>query len=226
MSAGHTGGLHEPVQTPANSFISFCLPRGKKKCKRILPPLPSRKALLSAGEKGLSCRFIHILDNEAKKQYNLCRSLRRKEKNNMGILIRNTSNYSAGEIIYYISKKRMFGCVILFQQQDYYLIALSEEITKTTKDICCNDVLQSALYTLAWFSDVEMLLPHRLHRLVTIPLTADYTNRAGLLIDDQGLTLKNVGQRGTWTHTFRSFALRDVKVKDVLDTKYVPKTIR
>ncbi len=147
-------------------------------------------------------------------------------KYDMGILIRNTSNYSAGDIFYYIIKKRIFGCVILFRQQDYYLIALSEEITKTAKDICCDDVLQSALYTLAWYSGVEMLLPHRLHRLGTMPLTADYTNRAGLLIDDQGIILKNVGQSGTWTHTYRSFALRDIKVKDVLDTKYVPKTMR
>lgn len=144
----------------------------------------------------------------------------------MGILVRNISHYSAGEVFYYISKKRMFGCVILFHQQDYYFIALSEEIMKTTKTIRCDDVLQSNLYTIAWFSDVEMLLTYRLHRLGIIPLDADYTNRAGLLIDEQGLILKNVGQGGTWAHTFRSFALRDTKVKDVLITKYVPKTIR
>ena len=144
----------------------------------------------------------------------------------MGILLGNTSEYSAGDVFYYRSKKRMFGCVILFHQQDYYLIALSEEIMKTTKTICCDDVLQSVLYSIAWFSDVEMLLPQRLHRLGTILLDADYTNRAGLLIDDNGVILKNVGQSGTWAHTFRSFAIRDIKVQDVLNTKYVPKTRR
>ena len=144
----------------------------------------------------------------------------------MGILLRNTSDYSAGDVFYYRSKKKLFGCVILFQQQDYYLIALSDEIMKTTKSIGCDDVLQSILYSIAWFSDVDMLLPQRLHRLGTIPLDADYTNRAGLLIDDQGVILKNVGQSATWAHTFRSFAIPDIKVKDVLNTKYVPKTRR
>lgn len=144
----------------------------------------------------------------------------------MGILIRNTSNYSSGEVFYYRCKKKVFGCIILFQQQDYYLIALSDEINKTAQTICVDDVLGSGLYTLAWFSDVDMLLPQRLHRLGKIPLTVDYTNRAGLLIDDKGILLKNVGQSATWKHEFRSFVLRDTLVNDVLNELSIPKTWR
>lgn len=53
----------------------------------------------------------------------------------MGILIRNTTDYAAGEVFYYRSKGRTFGGVFLFHQLEYYLIALSEEITKAPKTI-------------------------------------------------------------------------------------------
>ena len=141
----------------------------------------------------------------------------------MGITIKNASNYSSGEVFYYKSKKRVFGCVVLFQQQDYFLIAISEEIAKTTKTICVDDVLESELYTLAWFSDVDMLSPRRLHLLGTIPLAVDYTNREGLMNDNHGVLLKNVGQKATWAHEFRSFALRNTFLKDVLSQSFVPK---
>ncbi len=142
----------------------------------------------------------------------------------MGILIRNTTDYAAGEVFYYRSKCRTFGGVFLFHQLEYYLIALSEEITKTPKTICTDDVLQSPLYTLAWFSDADMLSPIRLHRISVIPLDVDYSNRAGLMVNDKGVTIRNVGQSATWKHEFRSFALRDTPVKSILNNRFVPKT--
>lgn len=145
----------------------------------------------------------------------------------MGILSKNTLNYSAGDIFYYISKKRVFGGVFLYCQHGYYLIALSEEIFKPTRTICADDILQLPLYTLAWFSDVDLLLPQRLHIIDRITITDDYSNRAGLLIDEQGkVFLKNIGQSATWKHKLRSYALRDTIVKDVLTNRYVPKTWR
>ncbi len=142
----------------------------------------------------------------------------------MGILIRNTNDYAVGEVFYYRSKGKTFGGVFLFHQLEYYLIALSEEITKPPKTICADDVLQSPLYTLAWFSDVDLLLPNRLHQIATIQLDADYSNRAGLLINDQGVTIRNVGQSATWKHEFRSFALNNTAVKSILNNRFVPKT--
>lgn len=104
------------------------------------------------------------------------------------------------------------------------MIAISEEIVKPTKTICTDDVLQSTLYTLAWFSDVEMLLPKRIHRIETIPLAVDYYNRAGLLINGKSVAIRNVGQSATWRHEFRSFVLHDTPVESVLNNKYIPKT--
>ena len=132
-----------------------------------------------------------------------------------------------GDVFYYRSKKKLYGGVILFRQRDCQLIALSEEITKNPRSIQIADVLQTPLYTLAWFSDVEMLLRQRLHRIGTVSVTDDYSNRAGMLIDEQGkILLKNVGQRATWKHEYRAFSLRDAVVEDVLTVKYIPKTQR
>ena len=89
------------------------------------------------------------------------------------------------------------------------------------------DVLCSPLYTLAWFSEVELVMPSRTHRIGTVAITDDYSNRAGLLIDGQGgVLLKNDGQGATWRHEHRVFALRDAFVEDVLNTRFVPKTWR
>lgn len=55
----------------------------------------------------------------------------------MGIQFGNAANYSAGEIYYCEYKKRIFGCVILFKQQDYYLLALSKQIEKSKIRSAC-----------------------------------------------------------------------------------------
>ncbi len=144
----------------------------------------------------------------------------------MGILIKNTSSYSPGDVFYYKSKKKTYGGVFLYRQQDYYLIALSEEIMKPIRAISANDILGLSLFTLAWFSDVDLLMPKRLHIIETIPLSEDYSNRAGLLIDEHGVCLKNAGQSATWKHEFRSYVLNNTKVEDVLINRFIPKTLR
>ena len=145
----------------------------------------------------------------------------------MGILLKNGENYCSGDVFYYRTKKKIYGSVFLFRQQDYYLFAISEEIDVPAGNIRLEDVLRSPLYTLAWFSEVELLMPSRMHRIGTVAITDDYTNRAGLLIDGQeGVLLKNAGQGATWRHEFRAFALRDAFVEDVLNTRFLPKTWR
>lgn len=116
--------------------------------------------------------------------------------------------------------------MFLFRQQGYYLIAISEEIPKPIHSICVEDVLHSPLYTIAWFSDIDLLLPKRIHKIGTISIDEDYSNRAGLLIDGDGVYLRNVGQRATWKHEYCSFTLHDANIMDVLSNKYVPKTWR
>lgn len=144
----------------------------------------------------------------------------------MGILIKNTSSYSPGDVFYYKSKKKTYGGVFLYRQQDYYLIALSEEIIKPIRAISANDILGLSLFTLAWFSDVDLLMPKRLHIIETISLSEDYSNRAGLLIDEHGVCLKNAGQSATWKHEFRSYVLNNTKVEDVLINRFISKTLR
>ncbi len=43
--------VHEPVQTLANSFISFCRPsQGKRKCKQIPPSAPKKEQFIRQDE--------------------------------------------------------------------------------------------------------------------------------------------------------------------------------
>ena len=97
---------------------------------------------------------------------------------------------------------------------------------KPIRAISANDILGLSLFTLAWFSDVDLLMPKRLHIIETIPLSEDYSNRAGLLIDEHGVCLKNAGQSATWKHEFRSYVLNNTKVEDVVINRFIPKTLR
>ena len=140
-------------------------------------------------------------------------------------MLNKSIQYTPGDVFYYRAQKKRYGGVFLFYQEPFYLIALSEEITVPVQCIRVEDVLRSPLYTLAWFSDTELLAPRRIHRIGKVNVIGDFSNRAGLLIDGQGsVRLKNVGQSATWKHAFSSFTLRDTVIGDVLSTRSVPKT--
>ena len=143
----------------------------------------------------------------------------------MGLMIENERKYGAGEVFYYKSKGKLYGGIFLFKQRNYYLIAVSEEIAGSAREIDHESVTDAPLYTAAWFSDVDLLPKRRIHTVGFVSVEGDYTDRAGLLADGSGsVYLKNCGQRATWRHEFRAFALRDATMKDVLNTKFIPKT--
>ena len=84
-------------------------------------------------------------------------------------------------------------------------------------------ILASPLYTVAWFSDAELLPSCRLHYIGTVQIEDDYKNRAGMYEYENGsIILKNCGQTQTWKHKFRSFGLKDMTIRDVLTTKHTP----
>lgn len=143
----------------------------------------------------------------------------------MGILLRNRKAYSPGEVCCYTSRQKTYGLVFLCRQADYYLIALSEELSVPPKSVSVEDILRSRVYTVAWFSDIELLPKRRLHSVGSVTVSGDFHNRAGLYVDEHGgIMLKNVGQAFTWKHDFRAFGLKDVSVGDMLTTKYLPRT--
>ncbi|MBR1811344.1 MAG: hypothetical protein IJ766_06840 [Clostridia bacterium] len=143
----------------------------------------------------------------------------------MGMILKNTTEYTAGQVFYYTACKKTYGAIFLFRQREYSLFAISEEIPLSVQSITLADILSAPLYTIAWFSDIELLPDRRLHHIGTVAVNGNFSNCAGLLEDDSGsLLLKNVGQSSTWKHSFRAFALRETSMQDV--PKYIPKTWR
>lgn len=142
----------------------------------------------------------------------------------MKLLTEKTADYSVGDVFYYRIKKVTYGAVFLFCQENNYLFAVSEKLTDETKE-SVQSVLNAPLYTLAWFSDVDLPSKRKLHYLGKVTVTGDFTNRAGLLAEENGSVYNNnAGQTKTLKHEYRSFALPGMTVKDVLNTRYVPLT--
>ena len=142
----------------------------------------------------------------------------------MGVLSGNRTKYASGEVYSYTSGGKTYGIVFLYEQRGYHLIALSEALPQLKKAVTVEAILRAPLYTVAWFSDVDMLPARRLHVVGTAAVAGDFRNRAGLHEDENGIVLKNVGQGATWKHGFRAFALDGVSVGEVLTAKYLPKT--
>ena len=130
---------------------------------------------------------------------------------------------SPGELYYYKSGGKRYGAVFLFQQRDFWLVSVSEELTLPANQITAETILSAPLYTSAWFSDAELLSARRMHLVGRAEAAGDYTNRAGLHeSEDRSLSVTNIGQCATWKHTFRAFALRDAAVGDTLSAACFP----
>lgn len=143
----------------------------------------------------------------------------------MHIFFRTGKEYKAGEVYYYKSMRKTYAAVFLYKQDDYYLIALSEEIGILPKKISVEEVLNTQLYTVSWFSDLELLPSYRLHYIGTVQIEDDYQNRAGMYEQENGsIILKNCGQSWTWKHKFQAFRLKDTVVREILTTKYIPES--
>ena len=141
----------------------------------------------------------------------------------MSAIFKNKKEYKAGGVYRYKSLGKTFGLVFLCKQAGCYLIALSEQLVGSAKTVTAEDILASPLYTVAWFSDVQLLPSYRLHYIGAVQIEGDYKNRAGMYEYENGsIILKNCGQAQTWKHKFRSFGLKDTTIRDILTTKYIP----
>lgn len=135
-----------------------------------------------------------------------------------------------GDVFIYKSLKKYYGGIIiniqtLFDENgsdNYYLIGISEALAQKTNHI--SDILKTALYTVAWFSDVELLPSNRVQMIGRIYLEKHNLNgRAGFLFQDGRLDISNCGQRLTWQHKYRALYLPSRSMKDVTLEKNLPK---
>ena len=138
--------------------------------------------------------------------------------------------HNKGEIYWYSYKKRRYGFVVLEivgniddeNSIPMYLIAISEELPSTEPKT--EDVIKAPLYTLAWFSALDLLPPIRVHFLEQITITDSYLNRAGLWKEEGKFYNRNVGGQSTWNHTYYSYRIPNTIIRDILTNRYVPIT--
>ena len=143
----------------------------------------------------------------------------------MGVFLRNKEKYNSGDVYYYIDHYKIYGLVFLARQANLFLVSISEELPNPSNNLVSTEtILNAQLYTVAWFSDIELLSPRRLHYVGKTSVVGDFTNRAGLYEAENGsLFLSNIGQRATWKHTFRSFSIRNTTIRETLYSSSLPK---
>lgn len=126
------------------------------------------------------------------------------------------SFFVPGTVFWYRMKGRIYGGAVLGEEtRGGLLIALSQELEAVPS--CPEDVLSAPAYTAAWFADAFLLPRRRLHALGAVPVSGKYIRRSGLRISEDGsFKLSNCGQKQTWAHTFRAWAIPDACVRDYL----------
>ncbi len=129
-----------------------------------------------------------------------------------------------GDCFWYKSKGRIYGALVADIINCYYLIGLSDELHQCPNSV--EDILDTPMYTTAWFSDVELLSPSRRHRIGNVTISKDYNGRCGLLIfDDGSVTVNNPGQTQTWSHEFCCLRLPDRPLSALLNANSLPRMI-
>jgi hypothetical protein len=136
-----------------------------------------------------------------------------------------------GEIYWYKSQKETYGFIVLEYQKAIggssdYLIAISDAMYFIGKEPKPKDVLNTRLFTIAWFS-IDSILPERRIRFITrLSLVDSFKNMAGLSEDEKGsYSLNNIGNSAMWRHEYRRMVLPDAFMKDVLSVQNIPRTI-
>lgn len=120
-----------------------------------------------------------------------------------------------GLVFWYRIKTKVYGAIVLDVQPDnYYLIAISEECESIPNTV--DYVLKQKFYTAAWFSSVDLLPARQLHTVGHIKISGSFHGRAGFLCSPKETVITNCGQRDTWRHTFRAYAVADRTIADML----------
>ena len=130
-----------------------------------------------------------------------------------------------GEVCWYKYNKRIYCFAVLeVTKSNDYLIAISEEIAGFTGKPNLEEAINTNLYTIAWFNDFTLLPCVRTHLISKVCISDDYSNRAGIWIDDNKYINRNPGDVGMWRHERRLFAINNIKIIDTFSSRYIPKT--
>lgn len=127
-----------------------------------------------------------------------------------------------GTVFWYRYNKNIYGAIVLdVQNSSFYLIAVSETLAHIPDT--AKDVLSSRLYTVAWFSDVNLLPSKRMHLIASIKIEHDFNGRAGFKVEKSGsIKIYNCGQGYVWKHNDRNINFKNALMKDVLEKNFLP----
>lgn len=151
--------------------------------------------------------------------------LSKKAKNNaVWHIIKQASDLpKKGDVFWYRKKGCMYVCLVVdIIECDYYLIGISQELPCIPDDV--QTALETPLYTAAWFDELSVLKSKYRHKIGSLQIDGDYNGRCGMLIDDGGISCRNVGQSATWLHDYKAFNLPQRKLSALLDPQALPKT--
>ena len=121
-----------------------------------------------------------------------------------------------GVCFWYRHRGNIYSATVVEKQENalnYYLIAISEKMDFVPQTI--SHVLASPVYTVAWFGDVDLLSPRRIHIVGEVSVFTNYKNKFGLKIEaNRSVCITNCGQTSTWAHSFRQISFNNLKIKD------------
>ena len=125
------------------------------------------------------------------------------------------STLSKGSVFWYRDSKKVYGGIVLdYQPSGYFLISISEKCDEIPQTAA--DVLRKDFYTVAWFSEIDLLPNRRIHVVGHVKIDEDFNGRAGFFCSQKGLIIKNCGQRDTWQHTFQAYTIHNAKMQSLL----------
>lgn len=132
--------------------------------------------------------------------------------------------YCKGEAFWYkIGGKMYCGVVLDIENAGFYLVALTDEVNE--QSLKPDDLLGLECYTLAWFSDLEMLSRRFIRKLCVFEITGSYNGRAGAFFSAEKIKVYNYGSKDEWKHETRNYHIPHLTVGDALDYNNIPKFI-
>ena len=141
-------------------------------------------------------------------------------------LLGRTIQLIQGTVFWYQNKSKIYGCIVLDVQPDgYYLISISEACDGIPNAV--GDILENKNYTVAWFSEIDLLPGRQIHIIGVVDISGDFNCRAGYFRSAEKLVITNCGQRDTWKHLFRTYCTSNCKMHNILtpfDLKKMRKT--
>lgn len=124
-----------------------------------------------------------------------------------------------GTCFWYRHRGNIYTAVVLEVKRssiNYYLIAISEKLISIPHSIA--NVLEVPVFTVAWFGDVDLLAPKRIHIIEEVSITRNFQNKYGIRIDaGRSVCITNCGQNQTWSHAFRQIKFDNATMQDFLN---------